>query len=173
MTAHLGVIHEPLLYLATWIELWTEIRSRRGRRYRAELEVIQVQTGMHFIVSKSRLSHSSVDVAALIHRLTVLWHQLTCDEFALKALIHTSDKFCEINESEKSQSRGTHEPDGTTRRLHSRVVNVRDLLLSLQRRSASSVQHASIQLQTVSTSSENKLGSNDCCEDLQLCEPAR
>lgn len=153
LKAHFGVIHEPFLYLVIWIELWTEIRSRRGKRYKAVLEDIQVQIGMHFTVTKSRLSHSSVDVAALIHRLTILWHQLAWDEFALKTLIHTCDKFCDIYESGISQSQHIRHFNGAMKRLHLRMANVRDLLLSLQRRSASSIQHASIQLQTVSTSS--------------------
>jgi hypothetical protein len=132
---------DPRLPALVWLAVFAEVRLLRAAQRRAELENIQLLTGMHLTIEENLLHKASIDIDAITHKITVMWHGLTWDEFALKTLLQAHKRLKE-----------TFPLSSMRTALDIRMTNIRDLLLSLQGRTASSIQHANIQLQTVSVS---------------------
>lgn len=122
-----------------WLGVLAEVRLLRATQRRAELENIQLLTGMHLSIEENLLHKSSIDIDAITHKITVMWHSLTWDEFALKTHLQAHKRLKETFPLSSARSD-----------LDIQMTNIHDLLLSLQSRTASSIQHANIQLQTVS-----------------------
>ncbi|KAF1963512.1 hypothetical protein CC80DRAFT_541444 [Byssothecium circinans] len=141
-------VSDPILPLLLWLEICTEIRLRRCMYRKLKLEHIQVDTGMHFTVPEARLHDVSRNMDKLVHKLTVVWHDLAWDEYALKTLIEAHGRASGAFSShfEKPNALGIL---AQRTMVGMRMINVRDLLSSLQRRTATSVQHSHIQLQTI------------------------
>lgn len=158
---------DPRLCVAIWLEIYTEVRVLRSGHRRTELENIQLQTGMHFNIDEPLLYKTSLNVDALTHKITVLWHSLAWDEFALKTLLQGYRRLSEVFPD--------HEKNTLPARncISMRLTNICDLIQSLQGRTASSIQHANIQLQTVSLKSPVWMGNAHIYSDLQLCQSAR
>jgi hypothetical protein len=135
---------DPRLPALVWIAILTEVRLLRAAQRRVELENIQLLTGMHLSIEENLLHKSSIDIDAITHKITVLWHGLTWDEFALKTLLQAHKRLKE------SFPNGSTPVFSAQTVLDIRMTNIHDLLVSLQSRTASSIQHANIQLQTVS-----------------------
>lgn len=144
---------DPRLAAVLWMGILAEVRVVRSGHRRIELENIQLRTGMHLTIEETLLHKVSLDIDSLTHKITVLWHNLAWDEFALKTLLQAHTRLTEVFPMDLNRERPRND-------LNTRIQNIRDLLHGLQSRTASSLQHANIQLQTVSMKAkwaQNKL----------------
>ncbi|KAF2743470.1 hypothetical protein M011DRAFT_221915 [Sporormia fimetaria CBS 119925] len=147
---------DPRLPATIWQAVLTDVRFIRAAHRRVKLEAIQLQTGMHLTIEQSLLKKAALDIDAITHKVTVLWHCLAWDEFALKTLIQSHKKLDQVFPE-------THRSSTKNRELDIRRRNAYDLLNSLQSRTASSIQHANIELLTVRFNHPSR-GSSTCIQ---------